>query len=140
MHYSTPEESEGNGGSDGFRTMLAEWKEANPNVNLSENVLANDEYKTQIATLAAADDLPDVFLLQGMNTKAWAEQGLVMDLTDVVNNSPYAADYKQDYFTPFKDGDGKIYGLPVLTGGTCTVVVYDKQMWKDAGYDSFPAT
>ena len=68
------------------------------------------------------------------------EQGLVMDLTDVVNNSPYAADYKQDYFTPFKDGDGKIYGLPVLTGGTCTVVVYDKQMWKDAGYDSFPAT
>ena len=63
-----------------------------------------------------------------------------MDLTDVVNNSPYAADYKQDYFTPFKDGDGKIYGLPVLTGGTCTVVVYDKQMWKDAGYDSFPAT
>ena len=92
------------------------------------------------ATLAAADDLPDVFLLQGMNTKAWAEQGLVMDLTDVVNNSPYAADYKQDYFTPFKDGDGKIYGLPVLTGGTCTVVVYDKQMWKDAGYDSFPAT
>jgi len=122
MHYSTSEESEGNGGSDGFRTMLAEWKEANPNVNLSENVLANDEYKTQ------------------MNTKAWAEQGLVMDLTDVVNNSPYAADYKQDYFTPFKDGDGKIYGLPVLTGGTCTVVVYDKQMWKDAGYDSFPAT
>ncbi|WP_199714616.1 extracellular solute-binding protein [Roseburia sp. 1XD42-69] len=140
MHYSTSEESEGNGGSDGFRTMLAEWKEANPNVNLSENVLANDEYKTQIATLAAADDLPDVFLLQGMNTKAWAEQGLVMDLTDVVNNSPYAADYKQDYFTPFKDGDGKIYGLPVLTGGSCTVVVYDKQMWKDAGYDSFPAT
>lgn len=139
MHYSTSEESEGNGGSDGFRTMLQEWKDANPNVNLVENVLANDEYKTQIATLAAADDLPDVFLLQGMNTKAWAQQGLVMDLTDVINNSPYAADYKQDYFTPFKDGD-KMYALPVLTGGTCTVVIYDKQMWKDAGYDSFPAT
>lgn len=140
MHYSTSEESEGNGGSAGFRTMLSQWKEANPNVNLSESVLANDEYKTQIATLAAADDLPDVFLLQGMNTRAWAEQGLVMDLTDVINNSPYAADYKQDYFTPFKDKDGKIYGLPVLTGGTCTVVIYDKQMWKDAGYDSFPTS
>jgi len=140
MHYSTSEESEGNGGSDGFRTMLKEWQDANPNITLAENVLANDEYKTQIATLAAAGDLPDVFLLQGMNTKAWAEQGLVMDLTDIVNDSPYAADYKQDYFTPFKDGDGKIYGLPVLTGGTCTVVIYDKQMWKDAGYDSFPTS
>lgn len=140
MHYSTSEESEGNGGSDGFRTMIAEWKEANPNINLVENVLANDEYKTQIATLAAADDLPDVFLLQGMNTKAWAEQGLVMDLTDIIAQSPYAADYQEAYYTPFKTADGKIYGLPALTGGTCTVVVYDKQMWKDAGFDSFPAT
>lgn len=139
MHYSTSEESEGNGGSDGFRTMLAEWKEAHPDITLNENVLANDEYKTQIATLAAADDLPDVFLLQGMNTKAWAEQGLVLDLTDIIAESPYADNYKTDFFTPFKVGD-KVYGLPALTGGTCTVVIYDKQMWKDAGYDSFPAT
>ncbi|MBQ3163161.1 MAG: sugar ABC transporter sugar-binding protein, partial [Lachnospiraceae bacterium] len=56
----------GCGGSDGFRTVLAEWNEAHPDIELVENVLANAEYKTQIATLAAAGDLPDVFLLQGM--------------------------------------------------------------------------
>lgn len=139
MHYSTSEESEGNGGSDGFRTVLAAWNDAHPDINLSENVLANAEYKTQIATLAAADNLPDVFLLQGMNTKAWAEQGLIMDLTDTIKASPYYDQYDQDYFTPFKDGD-KLYGYPVLTGGTCTVVIYDKAMWKEAGYDAFPST
>lgn len=139
MHYSTSEESEGNGGSDGFRTVLAAWNDVHPDINLNENVLANAEYKTQIATLAAADNLPDVFLLQGMNTKAWAEQGLVMDLTDTIKASPYYDQYDQDYFTPFKDGD-KIYGFPVLTGGTCTVVIYDKAMWKEAGYDQFPST
>ncbi len=137
MHYSTSEESEGNGGSDGFRTMIANWKEANSGIDLQENVLANDEYKTQIATMAAAGDLPDVFLLQGMNTKSWAAQGLILDMTDIIKESPYYADYNQDYFTPFKDGD-KLYGLPVLTGGTCTVVVYDKAAWKDAGFDEFP--
>lgn len=139
MHFSTSEESEGNGGSDGFRTMIANWKEAHPGVDLNESVLANDDYKPQIATLAAADDLPDVFLLQGMNTKAWAEQGLIMDMTDIIKSSPYYADYNQAYFTPFKDGD-KVYGLPVLTGGTCTVVVYDKAAWKEAGYDKFLET
>ena len=139
MPYSTSEESEGNGGSDGFRTVLAAWNDTHPDINLNENVLANAEYKTQIATLAAADNLPDVFLLQGMNTKAWAEQGLVMDLTDTIKASPYYDQYDQDYFTPFKDGD-KIYGFPVLTGGTCTVVIYDKAMWKEAGYDQFPST
>ena len=139
MHYSTSEESEGNGGSDGFRTVLAAWQEAHPDITLNENVLANAEYKTQIATLAAADNLPDVFLLQGMNTKAWAEQGLIMDLTDTIKASPYYDQYDQDYFTPFKDGD-KLYGYPVLTGGTCTVVIYDKAMWKEAGYDEYPST
>ncbi|NLL78814.1 MAG: ABC transporter substrate-binding protein [Clostridiales bacterium] len=139
MHYSTSEESQGNGGSDGFRTMIANWKEAHPDIDLNETVLANDDYKPQIATLAAAGDLPDVFLLQGMNTKAWAEQGLIMDMTDIIKDSPYYSDYNQAYFTPFTDGD-KIYGLPALTGGTCTVVVYDKAAWKEAGFDTFPTT
>ena len=140
MHYSTSEESEGNGGSDGFRTVLAAWDEAHPDITLTQNVLANAEYKTQIATLAAAGDLPDVFLLQGMNTIAWADQGLIMDLTDTIAASPYAADYNEAYFTPFKTADGKIYGYPALTGGTCTVVIYDKAMWAEAGYDAFPTT
>ena len=129
----------GCGGSDGFRTVLAEWNEAHPDIELVENVLANAEYKTQIATLAAAGDLPDVFLLQGMNTIDWAKQGLILDLTETIKASPYYADYNTAYFTPFT-ADDKVYGYPCLTGGTCTVVIYDKQMWKDAGYDSFPST
>ena len=137
MHYSTSEESEGNGGSDGFRTMIDNWESAHPDIQLNQNVLANDEYKTQIATMAAADDLPDVFLLQGMNTRSWASQGLVLDLTDIIKASPYYSDYNTSYFTPFL-ADDKIYALPALTGGTCTVVVYDRQMWKDAGFDAFP--
>ena len=140
MHYSTSEESQGNGGSDGFRTVLAAWDEAHPEITLNQNVIANAEYKTKIAALAAANDLPDVFLLQGMNTIAWADQGLVMDMTDVIAASPYAAAYNNALFTPFTTPDGKIYGLPALTGGTCTVVVYDKAMWAEAGYETFPST
>lgn len=139
MHFSTSEESEGNGGSDGMRTMIAEWAAANSGVTLNQNVLANAEYKTQIATMAAAGDLPDVFLIQGMNTKAWAKQGLVMDMTDIIKSSPYYGDYNMPYFTPFRDGD-KMYALPCLTGGTCTVVVYDKAAWKEAGFAAFPST
>lgn len=139
MHYSTSEESQGNGGSDAFRTTIAGWKEAHPDITLNENVIANAEYKTKIAALAAANDLPDMFLLQGMNTIAWAEQGLVMDLTDVIKASPYYEDYNQAYFVPFTTND-KIYGFPALTGGTCTVVIYDKAMWKEAGFDAFPTT
>ena len=139
MHYSTSEESEGNGGSDGFRTCLANWQNAHGNITLDEEVLANDDYKTQIATRAAADDLPDVFLLQGMNTISWANQGLMYDLTDSIKNSPYADQYKMDYMIPFTAND-KYWAYPALTGGTCTVVIYDSAMWKEAGFDTFPTT
>ena len=61
MHFSTSEEAEGNGGSDGFRTTLAAWSAAHPDITLTQNVLANAEYKTQVATLAAANDLIRVY-------------------------------------------------------------------------------
>ena len=38
MHFSTSEESQGNGGSDGFRTVLTEWDEAHPDITLTQNV------------------------------------------------------------------------------------------------------
>lgn len=139
MHFSTSEESEGNGGSDGFRTMIANWEAAHPDITLNQEVLANADYKTQVATYAAADSLPDVFMLQGMNTIAWVNQGLLVDLTDYVTGSPYAAGYNMDYLVPFTVGSS-YYGFPALTGGTCTVVVYDAQMWADAGFPSFPKT
>ncbi|HHX57838.1 MAG TPA: ABC transporter substrate-binding protein [Clostridiales bacterium] len=139
MHFSTSEESQGNGGSDGFRTVIADWEKAHPEIELVQTVLANDDYKTQIATLAAADDLPEVFLLQGMNTKTWAEQGIILDMTDIIKDSPYNSQYDDALFYPFT-ADDKVYGLPALTGGTCAVVVYDSAVWKEAGFDTFPET
>ena len=140
IHFSTSEEADGNGGSDGFRTTMAVWDAAHPDINLKQNVLSNDEFKTRVAQLALANDLPDVFLLQGMNTIAWAEAGLVLDMSDIIKASPYYADYNTAFFAPFTTPDGKIYGLPALTGGTCTVVIYDKAMWAEAGYETFPTT
>lgn len=139
MHFSTSEESQGNGGSDGFRTVNQQWDDAHPDITLVQNVLANDEYKTKIATQAGADDLPDVFLLQGMNTLTWANQGIIMDLTDVIKSSPYASTYNMGKLFPFT-ANGKTYAFPVLTEGSCTMVHYDAQQWKDAGFDSFPTT
>ncbi|HAV00169.1 MAG TPA: ABC transporter substrate-binding protein [Lachnospiraceae bacterium] len=139
MHFSTSEEADGNGGSDGHRTAIEAWKQGHPDITLNEEVLANGDYKTQIATYASSDELPDVFLLQGMNTISWVNQGLLVDLTDYITGSPYAASYNMDYLVPHTV-DGHYYGFPILTGGTCTVIAYDSELWKEAGYDEFPTT
>ncbi|MEM1485883.1 extracellular solute-binding protein [Oscillospiraceae bacterium PP1C4] len=139
MHDSTTEEAQAYGAAEGLRTAIKNWEQSNPKITLNQTVLANDDYKTQIATQAAAGDLPDIFLLQGMNTKTWAQQGLILDLTSYVQESPFYQAYNKAYFTPFTYS-GKIYGLPALTGTTCTVLVYDKAAWKKAGFEQFPST
>jgi raffinose/stachyose/melibiose transport system substrate-binding protein len=140
MHFSTSEEvSNKNGGATALRYAIDQYQKKHPDINLVLNVLANNEYKEKIATLSAANDLPDVFMLQGMNTASWSKQGLIADLTDAVAKSPYSKNYDQKKFYTFT-ANGKRYAIPALAEGTCCVVVYNKAVWAKAGYKTFPAT
>ncbi|MDR3091578.1 MAG: extracellular solute-binding protein [Clostridiales bacterium] len=138
-HFSSAEEERGGSAeATAMRAVIAEWKKVHTDVNLDENVLANNEYKDKIAALGAANDLPDMFIIQGMNTRQWARQGLLYDLSQPIADSPYAADYHLNKLYPFTGDDGAYYALPALAEGTCSVVLYNKQMWADAGFDKFP--
>lgn len=44
MHYSTSEESQGNGGSDGFRASIQSWLNGHPDITLNQSVLSNDDF------------------------------------------------------------------------------------------------
>jgi multiple sugar transport system substrate-binding protein/raffinose/stachyose/melibiose transport system substrate-binding protein len=139
-HFSTEQEvRDGNAGAISFRYAIAEWAKAHPNVNLEQTVLDNDSWKVKTAALAAANDLPDVALVQGMWTKEWVANKLIIPLDDIIKASPHGSKYKDGLFAPFRV-DGKIYGIPILATGSCTVVAYDSKLWADAGFANFPET
>ncbi|MDR1419223.1 MAG: extracellular solute-binding protein, partial [Treponema sp.] len=137
-HFSTEQEvRDGNAGATAFRYAIAEWEKAHPNVNLEQTILDNDSWKVKTATLASANDLPDVALMQGMWTKEWVANNLVIPLDDIIKASSHGSKYKAGLFEPFRV-DGKIYGIPILATGSCTVIAYDSKLWADAGFSSFP--
>ena len=139
-HFSTEQEvRDGNAGATAFRYAIAEWEKAHPNVVLEQTVLSNDDWKVKTAALAAANDLPDVALVQGMWTKEWVGNKLIMPLNDSIKASPHGSKYKDGLFAPFRV-DGTIYGLPILATGSCTVVAYDSKLWEEAGFPNFPET
>ena len=138
-HFSTEEEVvSGNPGAVSFRYAIDQWETENPNVTLDKTVMANDEFKPWIATLAEANDLPDVFIMQGMNTKDWVSKGLVLPMDDIVNSCAWGSKYNTGLFAPFKDDNGALYAIPILAVGTCTIIAYDSELWSQAGYDTFP--
>lgn len=140
MHAYTKEEAD-NG--DNTRKMpretVLEWVENNKDsVEAEITEVQHNDYETKLQALAAADDLPDVFTMKGSWVDNFNASGLLADMTDAVNNCEWKDQYKFYLF----DGvtkDGKIIGAPMQYSAT-TIVYYNKDLWKQAGYDSFPAT
>ncbi|MEG0492052.1 MAG: extracellular solute-binding protein [Clostridia bacterium] len=137
-HYFTKEEEAGSEESKVFRAMLQEYMEAHPNVEISVVEMNNNDYQTKLPAQAAADDLPDVFCTLGSWIPNFVDSEMLADMTDALDQSGYMADYRATIFDPVMV-DRRIYGTPLQ----CTAsayVYYNAEMWKAAGYDTFPAT
>ena len=141
MHAYTKEEADS---GDNTRKMpretVLEWAENNKDsVQVEVTEVQHDDYETKLQALAAADDLPDVFTMKGSWVENFNASGLLADMTDAVNNCQWKDQYKFYLFDGVTTKDGKIIGAPMQYSAT-TIVYYNKDLWKQAGYDSFPAT
>jgi multiple sugar transport system substrate-binding protein len=77
------------------------------------------DYATQLATAVAAGDAPDVaMMLQGVSSQStltlfYAEQGRLVDLTDVYNALKDLGGGMYETLLPWVETDGKIYSIPM---------------------------
>jgi raffinose/stachyose/melibiose transport system substrate-binding protein len=121
------------------RKMIDEFKKEHPNVEISEESLQDATYKTKIKTLAAGNDLPDVFELLGSDAQMFAENKLIMPLDDILNQDP---DWKKG-FIPSTLNDftvnGQLTGAPMQMLST-SLIFYNKAIFDKVGITKFPST
>jgi raffinose/stachyose/melibiose transport system substrate-binding protein len=114
----------------------AEFKAANPGVEIVTESYPDQPYQQKIKIYATAKQLPDVF-------KFWSFTSLLKPLVnggfiEPLNRSDFD---KLDYLTGALDSNvygGKLYGIPV--SADLWVIYYNKKLFKDAGIDKPPAT
>jgi N,N'-diacetylchitobiose transport system substrate-binding protein len=96
-----------------------------------------DNINTKISTALAQDTTPDVIELGNTDVPLFAANGALSDLT--AHHDELAAGQS---WLPGLAGpatvDGKIYAAPLFAGNRA--VIYDKQLWADAGITAPPAT
>ncbi len=119
--------------------LFDKYEKENTNVKLNMTAMGHDDYQIKIQSLAAADDLPDVFIIKGPWTKTFVDNELVSDLTADLENYEFKDTYYDKIFGSITM-DGKIYGTPIEGNAYTCYVYYNKRMWKEAGYDEFPKT
>lgn len=124
---------------DGAATMQAieEFEKDYPNVEV-EQIVAVDDMTQRVLTLSAAQNMPDLFMVfQGSSLETLVKNDAVLPLDEVYSKEHLDRFYPEE-LDVFRIQD-KLYGMTLYTE-TTSVVVYNKKLWKEAGYDSFPTT
>ena len=109
---------EGEGMTEAFRARLEVFKQEHPNVTIEEETLNTADMGTKVQTLAAADELPDIFQMKGQMAKSFVENGYVMDLTDILSeNSEWVDGFRDGVFSNFRHRNEhpdrrKAHGIP----------------------------
>lgn len=121
-----------------YQATVKRFEEANKDVKVTMVQTAPDQYDTKLKSAIAGRKIPDVFFYNPAQVKAYVNSGVLLDITEAVENSE---DVKLDdiwekgvdkyRFDGETLGKGAIYGLPKDLGPFA--LGYNKTMFEDAG-------
>jgi len=96
-----------------FEKVLAEWNNANPNIQIEAEAAESEAYKVKIRTAIAVNEAPDIFFSWGAGfAKPFVNAGKVLALDDYLDEEilDKMVPGSLENFTY----DGKIYALPTF--------------------------
>ncbi|MCC2255755.1 extracellular solute-binding protein [Ruminococcus sp. CLA-AA-H200] len=137
-HYYLEEERDSNASGDTFLTMVEQYEEEHPDVTVTQQTMSQADFTTKIQAQAAANELPDVFMVKGSWVQNFVDNGVLAPMDDYLAEYEYTDTFRSDAFDA-STVDGKIYGIPNQLSMT-SVVYYNAELWAEAGYDEFPTT
>lgn len=116
-----------------MRAIIEEYKKANPNVDLEVQAIPPDGYKTRLKTVAAANEMPDLFQMwPGAMTKEFVSGNLLQPVGDLLDKNP---EWKNGFLPNSFDDftvDGKVYSIPMSLSPT-SILYYNKKIFDDNG-------
>lgn len=136
MHYNDPAQALPN---DPFQATVKQWQADNPNVTLQQDIMSHDEFETKFRTLAAANQLPDMFYINGNMIPSLGDGGALHDFApDLAADATWKAGFNPATFAEFTRG-AKIYAVP-STAIVTHLIFYNTDIFKAAGINTFPTT
>ena len=136
MHFNIREE----GGNEGFFAALDQFREENADIVIREDVVQHDQYHgSKFKTLAAANELPDLFMLNSMELRGTVKQDMLMDWTPILDANPeWKESFVPGLLTEVMALD-RVWAIPrgLIANNA---VYYNSEILSSVGYDQFPET
>ena len=112
-----------------MRTIMDEFRATHPHVELEDEGLPTDVLKVRLRTVAAADEMPDLFVMwpEAM-TKDFVYGGLIQPINDYLDGKPEWRDsFMAGSFESFTV-EGDIYTVPMSLAPT-SLIYYNKALF-----------
>lgn len=135
-HYRLEEERSSNDLADCFLTLIEEYEADHPDITITQQAMSQADYTTKIQAQAAVNELPDVFMVKGSWMSNFVDNDVLAPIDDYLEQYEYKDKFVDGAFDAATK-DGSIYGVPNQLSLT-SVVFYNAELWKEAGYDEFP--
>jgi multiple sugar transport system substrate-binding protein len=119
-------------------TIVPDFEAKNPNIKINLTIVPWADFDTKMQTMIAAGTPPDIWSHWGPSGfQDYVKRGLVADLTPYIEKDKFdLSDFVPEVLDIYKV-DGKIMGLPILTGGS--FIFYNKEQFDKAGI-AYPPT
>ncbi|MGG1313664.1 extracellular solute-binding protein [Cohnella laeviribosi] len=116
-----------------MRKILDDFKAQHPEIDLQVEALATDGLKTRLRTAAAANEMPDLFVMwPGAMTKEFVNGDLLQPIDDFLNSKP---EWKNNFIPNALDDftvDGKTYSVPMNLAPS-SLIYYNQAIFDQYG-------
>jgi len=107
---------------------------SNPNLKLNIEYTANADYWTKLPVAIAGGTGPDIYLMTRPSFELYAASGQMMDISDIVANSPALSEYMENLRPELQETykfDGGLMAIPITVESTA--IAYNRDAFKAAG-------
>lgn len=113
-----------------MRKILEDFQNENQDIELEIEALATDALKTRLRTAAAADEMPDLFVMwPGAMTKEFVEGDLLQPINDFLDSQPdWKNNFIENALVDFTF-EGNVYTVPMNLAPS-SLVYYNEQLFE----------
>lgn len=112
------------------RRLIEEFEAKHPEVELDAQAIPADGYRQRLRTVAAADEMPDVFFVYpGGELDTYYGGGLMQPYTDLLDNHP---EWKEGFLPGATERftfDGEVYSTPINLSAT-SFLFYNRTLFE----------
>lgn len=112
--------------------LIEEFKAANPDINIITDEAPWSDFRTKLDLQIGGKNEPDVYITDSGHATSIASKGVLMDLTEKIDEDLNKDDYISSLFA-LSDSDGKVWGVPHAVNSVA--LFYNEELFDKAGLE-----